>query len=425
MLDWMTPDPSPVPSSVPSHPSGLAPEVLARFTLASPPPGFVDNPYPVYAALRVLAPLHRLGPRSVLLTRYDDVVAAYRHPAASSDKRQEFAPKFGDGTPLFEHHTTSLVFSDPPLHTRVRRLLMGALNQRAIARMEPGLVTLVDGLIGRMEQQTAPDLIDDFAALIPIEVIGNLLDVPHGEREPLRDWSLAILSALEPMPSDGVLARGHAAVRDFSGYLKGLVAQRRARPGDPDSDVLTRLIQGEVNGERLTETELLHNCIFLLNAGHETTTNLIGNGLHALMTHPQELARLAAEPALMPAAVEEMLRFESPLQLNNRLATAPVELPSGVVPEGTFITLGVGAANRDPDAFPDPDHLDVGRKPNVQLAFGHGPHACAGMNVARLEARIAVGALLARHPRLALRGAPERDPRVRFRGFRHLPVALG
>ena len=405
----------------------VPPAWLADFTLTSPPTGFVDNPYPFYAALRQHAPVHRLNANAVLLTRYDDVIAVYRHPAASSDKQREFAPKFGDGSPLFEHHTTSLVFNDAPLHTRVRRLLMGALNQRAIARMEAGVVALVDGLLERMAGLAAPDLIEDFAARIPVEVIGNLLDVPHAERGPLQGWSLAILSALEPAPSPEVLSRGHAAVRDFLAYLRGLVAQRRAQPGDPEVDVLTRLIQGEVGGERLTETELLHNCIFLLNAGHETTTNLIGNGMHALMTHRGELQRLTADPALLPSAVEELLRYESPLQLNNRLATAPIELPRDgrVIPAGTFITLGVGAANRDPAAFPEPDRLDVARKPNLQIAFGHSAHACAGMNVARLEARIAIGRLLARFPGIAPFGPPERDPRVRFRGFRRLPVRLG
>jgi cytochrome P450 len=189
--------------------------------------------------------------------------------------------------------------------------------------------------------------------------------------------------------------------------------------------VLTRLLQGEHAGERLTEDELLHNCIFLLNAGHETTTNLIGNGLHALLMHRGELERLVREPALLPTAVEELLRFESPLQLNNRLTTAPIELPAATVPAGTFVTLAVGAANRDPAVFPDPDRLDIARRPNPHVAFGHGAHACAGMNVARLEARVAIGRLLTRYPRLEPAGEARRDPRVRFRGFRTLPVRLG
>jgi cytochrome P450 len=402
------------------------PDALARFSLAAPPAGFVDDPYPWYAALQQSAPVHRLASDAVLLTRYDDVVAVYRHPAASSDKQREFGPKFGVGTPLYEHHTTSLVFSDPPLHTRVRRLMMGALNQRAIARMEAGVVALVDRLLDSLTDPPAPDLIEHFAAGIPIEVIGNLLDVPSAERAPLRDWSLAILSALEPAPTPAVLDRGHRAVTAFSAMLRSLIGHRRRHPGDPQVDVLTRLLQGDGTPDgHFTEAELLHNCIFLLNAGHETTTNLIGNGLHALMTHPDELRRLVADPALLPTAIEELLRFESPLQLNNRRATAPIELVDTVLETGTFITLGVGAANRDPAAFADPDRLDIGRKPNLHLAFGHSAHACSGMNVARLEARVAIGGLLRRFPDLEAAGPPERDPRVRFRGLRRLPVRLG
>jgi len=393
------------------------------FQLTRVPAGFVEDPYPYYDLLRRYDPVHELEGGALLLTRYEDVVRVYRDPRASSDKKAEFAPKFGD-TPLYEHHTTSLVFNDPPLHTRVRRLLMGALNQRAIARMEADVEALVDQLLEQMAARAAPDLIDDFAAQIPVEVIGNLLQVPRTERGPLRGWSLAILSALEPVASRETLERGNRAVSDFLEYLKDLVEERRRRPQDPDRDVLTRLIQGESGGERLTQTELLHNSIFLLNAGHETTANLIGNGTHALLVHRGEFERLCREPGLLPSAVEELLRFESPVQLNNRVTTDETEIGGRRVTAGTFLTLGVGAANRDPAQFPNPEQLDVGRRPNRHVAFGQADHACAGMNVARLEARIAIGRMLARFPKLDLAGPPERDRRVRFRGFRHLPVRL-
>jgi cytochrome P450 len=399
-------------------------DAARAFSLTPPPPGFVDDPYPAYALLREHDPLHELAPGSLLLTRHADVLAVYRSPHASSDKKSEFAPRLGLGTPIYEHHTSSLVFSDPPLHTRVRRLLMGALNQRAIARMEAGLVSLVDGLLDHLADRPAPDLIEDFAARIPVEVIGNLLAVPHAERGPLRDWSLAILSALEPAPGPELLARANAAVSEFIVYLRKLVDERRRHPGDPEADVLTRLLLGDTEGV-LSETELLHNCIFLLNAGHETTTNLIGNGLHALLRHRGELERLVAEPALITTAVEELLRYESPLQLNNRRLTASVAIGGQDIPAGTFVTLCIGAANRDPAVFADPDRLDLARKPNNHLAFGQGAHACSGMNVARLEARIAIGRLLARYPHIAAAGDAERDRRVRFRGLRHLPVDLG
>ena len=400
-------------------------EAARRFSLAAAPAAFIDDPYPTYAMLREHAPVHQMAPGQWLLTRHADVEAIYRHPGASSDKQREFAPKFGVGTPLFEHHTTSLVFSDAPRHTLVRRLLMGALSQRVIARLEAGVVALVDGLLDELPAHEQPCLIEHFAARIPIEVIGNLLDIPRQERAPLREWSLAILSALEPVPATAVLARGHAAVIEFTSYLRTLVQQRRAQPGDPETDVLTRLIQGQVAGERLSETELLHNCIFLLNAGHETTTNLIGNGVHALMLQRGQWDRLLAEPALINTGVEELLRFESPLQLNNRQLTAELEVGGQVLPVGSFITLGIGAANRDPAVFVEPDRIDLARKPNPHLAFGQGSHACSGMNVARLEARVALSGLARRFPGLHLAGTATRDRRVRFRGFRAMPMGLG
>src|SRR5262249_11265909 len=245
--------------------------------------------------------------------------------AFSSDKKKEFLPKYGASL-LYEHHTTSLVFNDPPIHTRVRRLIMGALSPRAIAEMEGDLIRLVDRLLDRTAAQGRFALTGDFPTAIPIEVIGNLLVVPREEREPLRDWSLAILGALEPVISEAAFARGNKAVQDFLSYLETLVERRRASPGNPERDVLTKLILGEADGEKLTAKELLHNCIFLLNAGHETTTNLIGNGLVALTQYPDEKARLIAHPELIKTAIEEMLRYESSNQLGNRMAVEEVEL---------------------------------------------------------------------------------------------------
>jgi cytochrome P450 len=397
---------------------------IANFDLRSLPPDFYEDPYPYYHALRAHASVKRLPDGSYLLTRYADVLAVYKDPSTfSSDKKAEFKPKYGDSL-LYEHHTTSLVFNDPPLHTRVRRLILGALTPRAIEEMEPGLIALVDRLLDRMEQKGKVDLVEDFASAIPVEIIGNLLGVPHADRGPLREWSLAILGALEPSLSPQAAERGNRAVREFLAYLTTLVADRRARPGDPERDVLTRLIQGEADGERLTEKELLHNCIFLLNAGHETTTNLIANALHALLHWPQEKARLTARPELIRTAVEEFLRFESSNQLGNRITTRAVEVGGVPLPAATQITLCIGAANRDPEQFPDPDRLDLARQPNRHLAFGSGPHQCAGMHLARLEGRIAIGRFLARFPRYAPDGAPTRGGRARFRGFLSIPCAV-
>ena len=388
---------------------------IRGFRLTQAPDAFVDDPYPYYAALREDSPVHEMEPGSYFVSRYEDVVALYRHAAASSDKKLEFRPKFGD-SPLYEHHTTSLVFNDAPLHTRVRGLIMGALNQRAIAKMEAGVVALVDRLIDAFEPSI--DFIDAFAARIPVEVIGNLLDIPREERAPLRAWSLAILSGLEPRPTPEMLERGNRAVAEFKDYLARLVAARRRKPGDLETDVLTRLTQDKA----ISALELYHNCIFLLNAGHETTTNLLGNGLWLLLSN-REFERLKKQPALIPSAVEEMLRYEGPIQLNNRRLLEPMEIGGKVLPEGSLLTLGIGAANRDPREFADAERFDVARKPNRHVAFGHGDHACAGMNVARMEARIAFSRLLQR-TRLEPGQPPERDRRIRFRGFRKLPVRV-
>jgi len=402
------------------------PRLLAeQFDLSALPPDFYDNPFPWYSALREHQPVKRMRNGSYFLTRYDDVVAVYKNPRVfSSDKKTEFAPKYGD-SPLYEHHTASLVFNDQPLHTRVRRLIAGALTPRAIAEMEPGLMSLVETLLDRMAAKDEVDLIADYAAAIPIEIIGNLLAVPRDEREPLRDWSLAILGALEPVLTPEAARRGNQAVSAFCEYLEGLIAQRRAAPGDPAHDVLTRLIQGEEGGERLTHRELLHNCIFLLNAGHETTSNLIGNALVALHDHPEQKQRLLSAPELIGPAIEEVLRFESSNQLGNRITTEAVDVGGVRMAPQTQITLCIGAANRDPAQFPDPDRFDIGRNPNRHVAFASGIHQCAGMNLARLEGRIALSHFLARFPGFTLARPPLRGGRARFRGFLAVPARLG
>ncbi|HEV8107464.1 MAG TPA: cytochrome P450 [Burkholderiales bacterium] len=397
-------------------------QAAESFDLKALTPDFYANPFPYYHALREHAPVKLMPDASYLLTRYADVEYVYKNPKLfSSDKHKEFKPKYGDSL-LYEHHTTSFVFNDPPLHTRVRRLIAGALTPRAISGMEPALTALVDHLLDAMAASREVDLIGDFAAAIPVEVIGNLLGVPREDRGPLRAWSLAILGALEPVVSPLVLERGNRAVAEFLAYLEQLIARRRARPGD-EHDVLTRLIRGEGN-ERLTDKELYHNCIFLLNAGHETTTNLIGNGLVALAHFPQQMERLTAQPELAKSAVEEILRFESSNQLGNRITAAALEIGGVAMPPQTQITLCIGAANRDPAPFPDPDRFDIARTPNRHLAFATGVHACVGMPLARLEGTIALSRFLARFPRYRLADEPTRGGRARFRGFLKIPATL-
>ncbi len=422
-----------------------AQDIARSLDLRALPADFLNNPYPVYAALRETEPFKRMPDGSFFLTRHADLVAVYRDAKVfSSDKQVEFGPKYnhapfnqsplatpGGVAPLFEHHTNSLVFNDPPLHTRVRRLIMGALTRRAIEAMEPGLVQLVDSLLDRIEAQGGGDLIEDFASAIPVEIIGNLLDVPQADREPLRAWSLAILGALEPSLTLEKEALGNRSVTEFLAYLRELVAKRRLHPGDPEHDVLTRLIQGEENGDALSEVELLHNCVFLLNAGHETTTNLIGNALISLQEWPAQREQLKADlhaaasaeahEQIMGLAVDEFLRFESSNQLGNRRALQATQVNGVDLPAGALVTLCIGAANRDPAVYANPEQLDLRRTGNKHLAFGFGVHQCAGLSLARLEGRIAIGRFLQRFPNYQLTQAPVRGGRARFRGFLNAP----
>ena len=426
---------------------GRAQEIGQALDLRALPADFLNNPYPVYAALRETEPFKRMPDGSYFLTRHADLVAVYRDAKVfSSDKHVEFGPKYnhapfnqppytptGGVAPLFEHHTNSLVFNDPPLHTRVRRLIMGALTRRAIEAMEPGLVQLVDSLLDRIEDQGGGDLIEDFASAIPVEIIGNLLDVPHADREPLRGWSLAILGALEPSLTPEQEALGNRSVNEFLAYLRELVAKRRQNPGDPEHDVLTRLIQGEENGDALSEVELLQNCVFLLNAGHETTTNLIGNALISLQEWPAQRQQLQADlkaattdderDQIMGLAVDEFLRFESSNQLGNRRALQATQVNGMDLPAGALVTLCIGAANRDPAVYDDPEQLNLRRTGNKHLAFGFGVHQCAGLSLARLEGRIAIGRFLQRFSDYQLTEAPVRGGRARFRGFLHAPFS--
>jgi hypothetical protein len=414
-----------------ARPAPAAAEAAERaaalaFDLGRLPDAFYDDPFPTYHRLRRWDPVHRCPDGSYFLTRYDDVVAVYQdHPRLSSDKRVEFRPKFGE-SPLYEHHTTSVVFRDPPDHTRIRRLFAPAFTPRALAALEPRIEALVDRLLDRAAARGGMDVVEDFAVAVPVQLIGDMLGIPQAEREPLRGWSIAILGALEPAPGPERLAAGNRAVEEFKDYLRRLIADRRRRPSQDPGEILTALLAAEDAGDRLTEVELLHQCIFLLNAGHETTTNLIANAVVSLLEWPGELARLRAAPDLIGAAVEEFLRFQSPNQLGNRRVVADdVEIGGVRLGAGTLVTLCIGAANRDPAQFPEPDRLDVGRAPNRHLAFITGIHACAGMWLARMEGRVALGRLVARFARLEAAGPPVRARRARFRVVSSFPITVG
>jgi cytochrome P450 len=409
---------------------GVVPDIVASFDLRGLDRAFLDDPYPTYRALRECDPIHRMPDGSYFLTRHADLVAVYRDAENwNSDKKIDFKPNFGDSL-LYEHHTSSLVFNDPPGHTRVRKLLAPAFTPRALAALQPRIEALVDRLLDAAQERGSFDLIEDFAAAIPIQLIGDLLGIPAASRGSLRQWSLDILGALEPVLSKDKFDAGVKSVGDFKDFLKDLVRRRRAENEFDEGEILSKLIAasaldgGDSDGNRLSELELLHNCIFLLNAGHETTTNLIGNGVDLLLRFPDALTDLAAHPGCIDTAVEEFLRLESSNQLGNRRAAKDTSVGGVEMLAGSYVHLGIGAANRDPAQFPKPDRLDIRRSPNRHLAFGFGIHTCAGNSLARMEAQVAIGKLVARFKSIERAGEATRGGRARFRGFLHYPVAV-
>ena len=370
---------------------------------------------------------------SYFLTRYDDCLSVYRDTATwSSDKKLDFRPNFADSL-LYEHHTTSLVFNDPPYHTRVRKLLAPAFTPRALrAAAGRASKSWSIGCWKKRPRKGEIDLIGDFAAAIPVAA-----DRRHARHPAGRTRAAARLVARDPRRARtgaepaAIRHRRFGAVADFKDYLArhhlqpraqtAAAIRRKSSPSSSPPAILPRRI-GE--GERLSKLELIHNCIFLLNAGHETTTNLIGNAVDLLIRHPDAMRDLRSHPESMETAVEEFLRMESSNQLGNRRAVTDTALGGVDIAAGGYVHICIGAANRDPAQFPDPDRLDIRRQPNRHLAFGTGIHACAGMSLARMEAQVGIGRLLRRFARIEPAAAPVRGGRARFRGFTSYPVRV-
>jgi len=392
--------------------------------LANAPLDFTSDPYPYYDQILQETPVLLQPDGSFLVAPWKLLDEIYRDTERfSSDKKAVFGPKYGK-SPLFEHHTTSLVFNDPPLHTRVRKIIARAMTPGAIGKMERGLELLVDRLLDELPGKVkngSIDLVEHFASQIPINVIGNLFDMPMQERGPLRAWSLSILGALEPTLTARQELQGNQAVEEFSHYLNELVEKRKLNPGDPSTDVLTRLLFSDKGS--LSNSELLQNCIFILNAGHETTTNLIANALGCLDDNFEQRYELLNSTEVTNTAIDEFLRFESPNQLGNRLTTCDVRLGDQIVEKGTNLHLLIGAANRDPLTFDNPNVLDLNRKPNRHMAFAGGPHSCIGLNLARMEGRVAIGKFLRKYPGFQITDAV-RSSRLRFRGYDKLDATL-
>lgn len=401
-------------------------EAVRAFNIQSLPDDYVADPYRYLAALRETDPVHRNPDGSYVLTRYADLARVYRDPALwSSDKKADFTPKFGADSPLYEHHTTSVVFIDPPDHTRIRALFQAAFTRKALEALKPRIIALVDGFLDELEDARQMEIVEGFSFKLPIEVVCDMLGVPREDRLLIRDWAVAILTALEPVLTQEQLDHGNQSVVNFKAYLRDLVKHRRANPTDGSSgEVLTALMEAEEDGQKLSEIELLHQCIFMLNAGHETSTNMLSHGINEMLQRPEEIRRLNDDPSLIDTCVEEVLRYQAPIQINNRRSTAETEIGGVTLPAGTTVHMMVSGANRDPEQFPDPDTFDIGRRPNRHLSFALGVHICAGNSLARIEAAIAFQKLFKRFPNLQITHPAEIAPRIRFREVKRLDVAL-
>ncbi|MFI2185145.1 cytochrome P450 [Streptomyces sioyaensis] len=388
------------------------------------------DPYPLYSRWRAQAPLARLDDQLMVLTRYEDCAAVLRdgrfgHPEADDPRFAGRRPSLevlvdDDGRPV-----RGFLGLNPPDHTRMRALVSQAFTRRRVERLAPRIEELTDELFTAMERTQGPvDLIEGLATPLPVAVISELLGVPTEDRHRMLTWSHAVARALVPdfLLPPGAAEQEAQARREFTDYLRELVVERRRAPGD---DLLSALVTVHDDGDVLTENELLATCTLLLIAGHETTVNLIGNGTLALLRHPDQLARLRSDPALTDNAVEELLRYDSPVQLTVRFALQDAEVAGVPVPAGSTLLLLIGAANRDPAAYEHPERLDIGRTPLRHLAFGQGIHFCLGAPLARLETQIALRMLLARAPQVRLAGEPEWKDHITLRGLSRLPLSLG
>jgi cytochrome P450 len=393
-------------------------------------PAFYADPYPVYAALRaedpvLLAPL-RGG--SWLFTGYADVAAGLKLEQLSNGRAGAFmtalpAEVRDDFKPLAETLSRWLLFYDPPRHTRIRKLMAKAFTQISMERLRARIEGLVTRLLDAVQPSGRMDLIKDLAYELPLLVIIELLGVPVEKKADFVIWSGNIGKLLGgAVPSLELARQTQRSVVEMTEYLREQVSLRRRRPAD---DILTMLIQAEEDGEMLTEDELYAQCVLLLFAGHETTRNLIGNGALALLKNPGEMERLRRDPSLVKGAVEELLRYDSPVQMISRVVKQDFEYAGKPIQKGQYAMLFLGAANRDPAQFADPDRLDITRAERGQLSFGYGPHVCIGAQLGRLEGQITFTALLERMPDMKLAiDNPEFAPNLVLRGLQALPVTF-
>ena len=386
-------------------------------------PEFHADPYPFYRRLREKEPIHQSPMGFWVLTRYEDCVAVLRDQRFGREEFQQMLTNvYGDDTEK-PQLPRSMLFRDPPDHTRLRALVSKAFTPRMVETMRDHIQEIVDRLLDRVQGAGRMDVMEDLAYPLPVTVICEMLGVPVDDHGSIRGWSADIARSLDAigLPSDAeIVERGRVARRALADYFRRLVPERRARP---QQDLLSGLIAAEEQGDKLSSDEVIAMCLLLFIAGHETTVNLIGNGTFALLRHPEQLRKLQAEPGLIGNAVEELLRYDSPVQRTARITNTEAEVGGQAMPKGTMVITALGAANRDPAQFTDPDVLDVTRKDPRHISFGFGIHFCLGAPLARVEGQVALGTLLRRMPNLTL---AESNPDWRessvLRGLKRLNV---
>jgi cytochrome P450 len=391
-------------------------------------PAFKANPYPTYARLRAEAPVQRVplpdGRGLWLVTRYDDVAAVLKDPRFVKNWRTVMSPEQLALWPLEESPFANHMLNfDPPDHTRLRALVHKAFTAPFVERLRGRVQEIADQLIDAVKDRGQMDLIDAFAFPLPILVIAEMLGVPARDRDKIRRWSNALVGL--GLRTKATMREIRPQIMEFADYLRGLCEERRKEPG---ADLISALVHAEEGGQKLTPSELTAMVFLLLIAGHETTVNLIGNGTLALLLHPEELAKLKADPSLIKPAVEEFLRFDGPVETStSRFAAEDLEFQGQLIPKGEEVLVVIAAADHDPAHFKDPARLDISREDNKHLGFGLGIHYCVGAPLARMEGQIGIGTLFRRLPDLRLAVPPEAlrfRPSVLLRGVEELPVTF-
>lgn len=387
------------------------------------------DPYPTYHRLRSLEPIHRSFLGAWILTRYADVKAVLRDPRFSVDKlaghlkdKSSYLKQQRDLNTVALFTSKWLIFLEPPDHTRLRKLVSKAFSPGVVERLRPYIQDIVDELIDKVQDKRGMDIISDLASPLPVTVIAKMLGVPAEDRSALHQWSNDLSRILDPLLPLETYEHLNQVVVEFTEYFRGLFAERRKSPKE---DLISALIAAREQGDKLSEDELLSTCMLLFFAGEETTVDTIGNGMLALLRHPDQMEKLKREPAIIQSAVEELLRYDSPVQHTQRIATENVEIGGKTIEAGDKVVVCLGAANRDPAQFSDPDRLDLTRRENCHLAFADGIHSCLGAALARLNSQIAINTLVQRLPDIKLQtDTLEWRKNIVIRGLKALPVTF-